>query len=346
MVLLWPSVLALLVLIPALVAALCLSQKRKRRGALRYSSLSLLRPALPVRSRLRRWIPSALFMIALAMLIVAFTRPALVTNLPASRATLVLVIDVSPSMGQTDIQPSRLSAAEAAALSFIQQQEPTTQIGIVSFSGDAQLILPPTTDWSALKAAIKSLTLGQQTAIGSGILTGLETIARSEGQTKPPGNRSPNHNNAATSPIIVLLTDGVNNCCEPPLRAAQLATEQGVRIYTIGFGARQDLTQADDLEDSQRTLATASASGGHSRFEVDEQILKQIALKTGGKHYAASSASELQSVFASLPTRQVVKKEKQEISVIFTALGALLAFLAMLLSLRWSPFTGSNDQLL
>jgi len=341
MVLLWPNFLALLVLIPGLGAALYWSQQRKRRAGLRYSSLSLIRPALQERPRLRHWLPPALFLAALATLILAFTRPALVTNLSANQATLVLVIDVSPSMGHTDIQPPRLSAAEAAALSFIQQQEPSTQIGIVSFSGDAQLILPPTTDRPALKSAIKSLTLGQQTAIGSAILTGLEAIAQTCAQDSTPGKSVKNRRGEAISSqnMIVLLTDGVNNCCEPPLKAARIAAERGVRIYTIGFGAKQDPLHSGDLDKSQPVMGPVNDWNNRSTLGFDEQTLNQIATKTGGKYYTAANADELQAVLANLPTRPIIKQETREISVIFTALGALLGVSAMLLSLHWFPLT-------
>ena len=174
---LWPGFLILLGLIPLITAVYILLLRRRRRFAIRYSSLSLIREALPQQSRLRRHLPFVLFLLALVALIAALARPMLVTSVPSNQTTIILAIDVSLSMRQNDITPSRLEAAQAAALSFIQRQKSTTQIGIVAFSGFAELIQPPTTDQEALQAAIDSLTFGRRTAIGSGILKSIDAIA-------------------------------------------------------------------------------------------------------------------------------------------------------------------------
>ena len=136
-------------------------------------------------SRLRRHLPFALFLLALASLIIAFGRPVAIVSVPTNQTTIILAIDVSRSMCSTDIQPSRLLAAEAAAISFIQSQKPGTQIGIVAFSGFAELIQPPTTDQGALQAAIDSLTTGRRTAIGSGILKSIDAIAEIDPNVAP-----------------------------------------------------------------------------------------------------------------------------------------------------------------
>ena len=175
--LLWPGFLLLLALIPLLIAVYIWMLRRRRRFAVRYSSLALVRDALPHQSRLRRHLPFALFLAALASLIIALVRPVTIASIPTDQTTIILTIDVSGSMCQTDVDPTRLQAAEAAALSFIQRQKASTQIGLVAFSGFAELIQPPTTDPEALQAAIESLTVGRRTAIGSGILKSLDAIA-------------------------------------------------------------------------------------------------------------------------------------------------------------------------
>src|SRR5262249_43423538 len=151
--------------------------RRRRRFAVRYSSLMLVRSVLPAQSRWRRHVPFALFLAAVASLIFALGRPVTVAAVPTNETTIILTIDVSRSMCSTDIQPSRIQAAEAAADSFIQSQKSSTLIGIVAFSGFAELIQPPTTDQGALEAAVNSLTTGRRTAIGSGILKSLDAIA-------------------------------------------------------------------------------------------------------------------------------------------------------------------------
>ena len=147
---LWPSFLYLLVLIPLLILAYIWILKRRRRFAVRYSSLALVRDAVPRQSWLRRHLPFIFFLLALTSLIVALARPVSVTSVPAGKATIILTIDVSRSMCSTNIKPTRIQAAENAALSFIQRQSSNTQIGLIAFSSFAELIQPPTSDRNLL----------------------------------------------------------------------------------------------------------------------------------------------------------------------------------------------------
>src|ERR687885_750542 len=239
---LWPGFLLLLGLVPLIVAVYIL-MRRRRRVALRYSSLALVRAALPRSARLRQHLPFALFLLALCSLIIAVARPVRIVSLPSGKATIILAIDVSGSMRQTDIQPSRLEVAQAAALSFIHDQKATTQIGIVAFAGYAELIQPPTSDQEALQVAVESLTTARATAIGSGILKSLDAIAEIDHNVAPsvtdpsPGAQpAPVPKGAFAPDVIVLLTDGVSNAGPAPVAAAQQAVDRGVRVYTIGFG--------------------------------------------------------------------------------------------------------------
>jgi Ca-activated chloride channel family protein len=358
--LLWPGFLFLLGLIPLILAAYIWMLRRRRRFAMRYSSLALVRQALPHQSRLRRHLPFALFLLALVSLVIALGRPVNILSVPTNQTTIILTIDVSGSMRATDIPPSRLEAAEAAALSFIQRQKSGTQIGIVAFSGFAELIQPPTTDQDALQNAIESLTTGRRTAIGSGILKALDAIAEVDKNVAPSvsdpssGDQpTPVPHGAYAPDIIVLLTDGVSNAGPLPLDAAQQAVDRGVRIYPIGYG-----TENGSIPFGGRDLQ-GGGSGGNLfgggdpfrnggqqfgggrqfgfRMGIDESTLKQVAAMTGGTYHLASSASELQSVFQDLPTYLITKHEILEISVVFTAIGALLAGLAIILSLIWHP---------
>ena len=159
--------------------------RRRRRFAVRYSSLALVREAMPRQSSWRRHLPFALFLLALASLIVALVRPVTIMTVPTDQTTIILTIDVSGSMRSTDIQPSRLEAAENAAIRSSSAKNPTTQIGIVAFSGFAEEIQPPTTDQEALQAAVESLTPGRRTAIGSGILKAIDAIAEVDKNVAP-----------------------------------------------------------------------------------------------------------------------------------------------------------------
>lgn len=332
--LLWPSALFLLVLLPLAAGVYLFLLRRRRRFAVRYSSLSLVRAAIPAQSRWRRHIPMALFLLALGSLVAALARPVAVTIVPAGRATVVLTMDVSRSMIQTDIQPSRLAAAKSAALIFIAHQQVNNQIGIVAFAGYAQMVQAPTIETEELENAIDNLTTGRGTAIGSGILSALDTIAEVN-----PGVALSNRGNMQdiqvtpvpegqhAADIIVVLTDGVNTTGADPIEAAQQAVERGVRVYTIGFGTE---------------LGSPMGSGdpffnGRFRHGIDEETLQRIAEMTGGAYYTASSASELEEVFKSLPTYLITKEETTEISVYFAALGALLVILAVILSQLWNP---------
>ncbi len=348
MALLWPGFLTLILLIPVLIAAYFWILRR-RRTAVRYSSLSLIREAMPPTAHWRRHVPFALFLLALLSLIVTLARPVSVVSVPAGRATIILAMDVSRSMCSTDIPPNRLVAAEAAALSFVESQGANTQIGLVAFAGFAQMIVPPTTDPEILADAIQSLTTGRRTAIGSAIIESLDAIAEIDGTIAPvtgnsltPITPTPVVPGAYAPAIIVLLTDGASNAGVWPLEAAQAAVDRGVRVYTIGFGTAQGGVM--DCGDGLDPFGGGGGSGfgfggggGNFRRGIDEVTLQQIADMTGGLYYAPESADELQEVFEDLPTYLITSHETMEISALFVTVGAMLAALALVLSLLWQP---------
>jgi len=350
--LLWPGFLTLLGLIPLLVLAYIWILRRKRKYAVRFSSLSLVRDALPRRAPWRRHVPFAFFLLALTGLILAMTRPVAIVAIPTDQTTILLVMDVSGSMRATDIQPSRLAAAEAAAISFIQRQKSTTQIGLVAFSNFAEIIQAPTSNQEALQSAVESLTTGRRTAIGAGILKGLEAIAEIDKNVAPlvtdpnADQPTPVPHGAFAPDIIVLLTDGVSNAGIPPIDAAQQAADRGVRVYTIGYGTDNGRINFDGGQfpgnNGGNLFGGNNQQNGQSfgrgfRAGIDEAGLKKIADLTGGAYYAASSAGELDAVFRNLPTYLILKHDITEISVFFAAGAALLVVLAIVLSMLWLP---------
>ncbi len=350
--LLWPGYLLLLGFIPLLIG-LYLWIQRRRRVALRFSSLSLLPEALPRSARLRRHVPFVLMLLAFTCLILALVRPVMVFSVPTNQTTIILTMDVSRSMCSNDIQPSRIQAAETAALNFIDAQKASTHIGIVAFSGFAELVQLPTTDLQALRDAIHSLTTGRRTAIGSGILQGIDAIADVDPSVAATvADVTPVAKGAYAPDIIVLLTDGASNTGPLPLDAAQQAADRGVRVYTIGFGTEKGgefPNCGDQFRGSEPFFGggggggTGRSGGGQGfgqggfRRGIDEDTLKKVAALTGGKYYSAESAQELESVFTGLPTNLIVRHETTEISFVFAALGALLALLSILLGLLWFP---------
>lgn len=344
---LWPGFLILLLFIPLLVGLYIWVLRRRRRYAVRFSSLALLRAALPERSNLRRHLPFALFLIAVSSLIVALARPAARVTVPAGQSTVILAMDVSLSMCSVDIPPNRLEAAKEAAGLFVGRQDANTQLGIVAFAGFAALVQPPTNDQEVLQDVIDNLETARRTAIGSAILVSLDAIAEINPNVAP----STRAYNAGEAPepvpegsyvpdIIVLLTDGASNTGPWPLDAAQQAADRGVRVYTIGYGtANGAAMDCGDFYWSGRSFGGGGGMFGGFRRGIDEQTLREIADLTGGEYYSAESAAELQDVFRSLPTHLITREETMEISVFFVALGALLAALAVGLSMLWNPLT-------
>src|SRR5450756_1777487 len=303
---LWSGLLALLVLLPILIAMYVWQLRRGRPSGVRYSSLALIRDAEPGSARLRRHLPVVLFIAALGATIVAMARPVVILAVPTNQTTIILTIDVSGSMCSSDIPPSRLEAAEAAAAAFIKSQSSSTRIGIVAFSGFAEVVQVPTNDQTALLNALHSLATGRRTAIGDGILASIDAIS----EIDPSVAKSVTDSSTGTAPvpvvkgayapdIVVLLTDGASNTGTPPLDAAQQAADRGVRVYTIGFGTANGSIpfggQQPQGRDPQNGGGGQFFRGGF-RTGIDENTLKKVATMTGGRYYTASSAGELQSV--------------------------------------------------
>ncbi|MFO7679745.1 MAG: VWA domain-containing protein [Chloroflexota bacterium] len=351
-----PWFLLLLLLIPLLITAYVWMLRRRRKFAVRYSSLSLIREALPKRSRWRQHAPFALFVLALTGMITAVSRPAALVEVPLSRTTIILALDVSRSMCATDVDPNRLMVAQEAALAFIDDQVDGTQIGIVAFADFAELVVPPTTDKEALQTAVKNLTTALGTAIGSATLKSLDAIAEINSAVAPSGlnlqgDNSESGLDAGYQPdIIVLLTDGANSRGPLPVDAAQQAADRHVRVYTIGFGTSnpgQMICTPEQLGGSTFGPGFGggfggSFGGGGGNFRrflvIDEETLQMVADMTGGAYYRAESADQLNEVFLNLPTQIVLQKQTLEISVIFAALGAILALAAVGLSVKWNRY--------
>jgi Ca-activated chloride channel family protein len=352
MSLLWPGFLYLFLLIPLAIGVYILILRRRRRFAVRYSSLSLVREAAAKQSWLRKHLPFLLFLLALASLVFALGRPVATVVIPSNEATVILAVDVSLSMCSTDIAPNRLEVAKDAALSFVRDNTSGRQVGIVAFAGFAELIQPPTTDLRMLETAIGYLSPARRTAIGSAILRSIDAIAEVDDRVAPSELRQ----STGTTPvvpegeylphIVVLLTDGASNAGPLPLIAAEQAVERGIRVYTIGFGTINNSSPMNcgdgDLFGFGGGFGSpfnqfGGGGGGGFRREIDEDTLKQIADVTGGEYYAATSASELIEVFRNLPTYVVATLETTEISVFFTAFAALITILAFVLALRWHP---------
>ena len=350
--LLWPTYLLLLAAIPLVVLAYVLVLRRRRRFAVHYSSLSLIRQAMPPGIRWRRHLPFVLIVLALALLFLAMSRPFANVTVASSRTTVMLALDVSLSMCADDIYPNRLTVAQDAAERFIESQESGTQVGIVAFAGIAQLIVPPTTDREILNDAVSNLTTARMTAVGSAITRSLDALAEinpnipaTRVYSVPIEDRQESFTEDNMQPdVIVLLTDGASNRGVFPLVAAQAARDRGVRVYTIGFGTTTpSILQCTPEQLGTDDLANRIGRGGFGRFgrvgflQLDEQTLLSVAEMTGAEYYLAESADELLDVFATIPVQLRKNTVRMEVSALFTALASLLALAAVALGLRWNP---------
>lgn len=349
----WPVALVLLLVPPLLLAAYLWQRRRRRRFAVSYASLALIREALPSQSRWRRRIPFALLLLALFSLAIGSARPQAVVGLPINRTSIILTLDVSGSMCSTDVAPNRLAAAQKVARTFVEDQPGGTRIGLVVFSGLAQILVPPTTDHKALNTAIDGLTTGRGTAIGTALLRAVDAIAgvdpnvarsgidvgSSPPGAPPAGQYQPD--------IVVLLTDGATTQGFDPIAAAKQAAARGVRIYTIGFGT----TNPTSLSCTRNQVGNDSFGGGGGPpgfggggggaprgavLEINDGALQQIADLTGGSYHHATDASQLLAVFRGLPAEIGIQQQHVEVSFAFVALGALLATAAIGLSLAWN----------
>ena len=353
--LLWPAYLLFLTAIPLVVLAYVLVLRRRRRYAVHYSSLSLIKQAMPGGFRWRRHLPFALMVLALVLLILALSRPFANVTVASSRTTVMLALDVSLSMCADDIYPNRLTVAQQATERFINSQEPDTRVGIVAFAGIAEVIVPPTTDREVLLQAVASLTTARATAIGSAITRSLDALAEVNPDIAPVRVYvSPRVEGTVSGveqslkpDVIVLLTDGASNRGVHPVNAALSARDRGVRVYTVGFGTvsptvlrcMPDQLGGDELANriGQGGFGTFGRGIGRNFLRLDEETLSRVAEITDAEYYLAESADELLDVFSTIPVQIEKKKARMEVSGVLTGISALLALSSVALGLRWSP---------
>ncbi len=338
----WPVALWLLAALPLLVVIYAWLLRRRKKSALRYASLALVREAMGARQSIRRHIPPLLFLLAIGTMIVASARPVAVVTLPSQEMTIILAIDVSGSMRATDVEPTRLAAAQAAAKAFVAEQSREVRIGIVSFAATASLVQRPTTNREDAIIAIERLQLQPGTAIGSSIIVSLAALfpdgsidvgallggSERRGRGWPP-DRPPQFveppppvpAGSYSSGAIIVLTDGQRTTGPDSVEAARIAADRGVRVYTVGVG-----TSAGEI---------ISFEGWSMRVGLDEDTLKEVADLTGGEYYYAGTATDLRKVYEALSSRVVLKKQETEVTALFSAAGAALALLSALLSLLW-----------
>jgi Ca-activated chloride channel family protein len=336
---LWPELLWLpAVVLPLLVAVYLWLLARRKKSAVRFASVALVKQALGKGPGWRRHVPPVLMLLAIGLGLLATARPTAVIRLPSQQESIILAMDVSGSMRATDVKPNRLIASQEAAKSFIAALPRNVRVGVVSFAGTAAIVQAPTHSREDVVAAIDRFQLQRATAIGSGIvlslaalfpdagidlsqITGQRAMPAAPGEAKPKKEFAPVEPGSYNSGAIILLTDGQRTTGPDTADAAKMAAERGVRVYTVGIGT----TQGEVI----------GFEGWSMRVRLDEEALKTIAGITRAEYFYAGTAEDLKKVYEGLSSKLVVEKRETEISGFFGAAGALLAVLAAGLSVWW-----------
>jgi len=334
---LWPEMLWLMIVVPLLVLLYVWLLRRRKKTAIRFANLTLVKEAMGKSAAWRRHLPPALLLVALSALLFATSRPTAIISLPSQQETIILAIDVSGSMRATDVLPDRFTAAKDAAKAFLTDLPRTVRIGVVQFAGTAAVVQAPTLSRDDVAAAIDRFQLQRGTATGSGIVLSLATIFPEAGidlsqitgqRNMPPGPNdkapvefTPVQPGSYGSAAIIMLTDGQRTTGPDPMEAAKMAADRGVRVYTVGVGTKDG--------------ETIGFEGWSMRVRLDEDTLKNVANLTRAEYYYAGTAADLKKVYQALSTRLVVEKKETEVSALFAALGALLVMLAAGLSVWW-----------
>jgi len=305
-----PQWLAALALVPLAIAAAIWARRRARRYAVRFPAVSTLRVAVAGASSWRRHIPAAFALAAIAALALALARPHVSYSAPVDEASIVLVTDHSGSMAATDVQPTRLAAAERAANTFIDQLPAKALVGAIAFSSSPDGVQAPTNNHNAARSIISSQTANGATATGDALQLALQLLHG--GQPRRPPS------------AIVLLSDGAAN--------------QGVDVTTVARQAKQDKIPIDTvaLGTPNGTLQNPDPLGAPLAVPPDPQLMQQIAQLSGGQTFNAQSADELSSIYKHLGSQLGTVTRKREVTAAFAIGGLALVLLAGAASTRWS----------
>lgn len=341
MTFIWPTLLLLLLLVPLLIGGYLWLLKQRKKSALSYANLALVKQAIEKGPNWRRHLPPALMLIALTLMLIAAARPVATIHLPSNKQTIMLAMDVSGSMRATDVEPTRIVAAQNAAKAFLAKLPRHVKVGIVAFAGTATLAQLPTLSREDLVTAIDRFQLQRGTATGNGIVMSLATLFPDDGidigqmqwgrspskakslddAAKEKKEKEPVAAGSYTSAAIIMLTDGQRTTGVDPMEAAKMAADRGVRVYTVGIGTVNG--------------ETIGFEGWSMRVRLDEDTLKQIANRTAAEYFYAGSAADLKKVYNTLSTKLAVEKKETEISGLFALAAALFALVAGALSLAW-----------
>lgn len=301
-----PAFLAALALVPLAIVAHSLSRRRARRYAVRYPGVATLAPLLPRLSSWRRIVPLTLFLASLAMLALALARPHATVAVPKEQASIVLVTDVSRSMLAEDVDPSRLEAARAAALSFLEELPEEARVGAVAFSTDPHTVEAPTDERGEIEDLIDALSADGGTAAGDALAAAIGLVD-GPAEDRPPA-------------AIVLLSDGETTTGRDPLPVARQAGRVGIPIHTVALGTR--------------TATITTPDGTLIPVPPDPEAMRRIAELSGGRAFEVDDADELSGLYEELGSRVATEEEEREITGAFAAGGIVLLMAAAALGTR------------
>jgi Ca-activated chloride channel family protein len=342
-----PALLLGLLLVPLALVAYRIVQRRRSRYAVRFTNVDLLGNLVPRTPAWRRHVPPALYLGAMAALVLALARPTMLVAVPREQATIILTMDVSGSMKAVDVEPTRLAAAQQAASDFIDQLPSSFKVGLVAFATAPRIVVEPTTDRAALHAALNNLRAQGGTALGDAITTSLEAAGldpstpTSTPSALPSPSPSASPSASATpapsasgevgttdAPIVatVFLSDGANSTGSmKPLPAAEQAAALGVPVYTIALGTADGVVEVQDDQGMPHIL----------NVPPDEATLAAIAETTGGRFFQAPTAQDLAQIYQSLGSRIGYTNEEQEVTQWFAAAGLVLVVVGAGLAAHW-----------
>lgn len=296
-----PGWLGLLVLVAAVLLGYLWVQRRARRNTLRFANLALLERLAPHRPGWPRHIPATLLMLALVLLTLGLAGPTAEAQVPRNRATVMLVIDVSLSMNSTDVSPTRLTAAQDAATSFVQAMPAGINLGVESFAGTPTVLVSPTTDRDQAVHAIRTLKLAEATGTGEALAAALEAIDSinqlipGEGQGPPPAR-------------IVLMSDGKQTVGRDEFPVATQAGAAHIPISTISYGT---------------PFGTVTINNQQVPVPVDDTSLAKVAELSGGQFYPAESNQQIHQVYDTLAQQIGYQTVHRDASKPWLALGTL-----------------------
>ncbi len=325
-----PWFLAALLLVPLAVYAYVEAQRRRRSDVLRFTGVAPLASVLPKGPGIRRHVPPALYLVAIAALAVALARPEVTVSVPREEATVMLVTDVSGSMEADDVAPTRLAAARSAANRFLDEVPDEVRVGLVAFSSTASVLQFPTTERDPLRIGLATLSPQGGTATGEAIRTALRALAQDPAALDPggeqgtPGAPAPDPGQRPPAAMI-LLSDGKATSGADPVGAAEQARQLGVPIYTVALGTPDgQLLQLDRFGIPQVVSVPP-----------DPESLRQIAQASGGEFFDAIDAAQLSTVYERLGSQLGSEEEERDITAAFAGGGLAFLLIAGAFSLLW-----------